>query len=164
MNSLTRDIEGVKDPGGVQASGIWHEMIHVERDLHLLRVGPQAALPGMVMNQKIACYRAAAVVIPERRSMHEYFAEEAGRAAAVSYPHLAQTESFRRLSDLARRRLASNSTGWRLIYESAAAIGVNGPALVKQLREEGFIAVERMDGRNILYAQPTLGDEIAALA
>ena len=164
MNSLTGQIEGVKDPRGVQGTGIWHEMIHVERDLHILRVGPQATLPGMVIDQTIACHRATAVTIPGRFSMHEYFAEVAGRAAAVSYPHLLKTDSFSRFANLARRHLASNQASWRLLYDAAQEIGVNISALVKQLGEDGLLAVERSEGRSILYPQPTLAEEMESIA
>jgi hypothetical protein len=99
VNCRTREITGVKDARGVERLGIWHEAIHVHRDLALLRVGPQAALPGMVPNLRISCHRDR-VVAARRPSdfSREFFAEEAGRAAAVSFPHLLATEPFRDLS------------------------------------------------------------------
>lgn len=161
INSLTSRIDGVQDAGGVQNVGVWHEAVHVERDLHLVRVGPQGVLPGLLVNLTIACHRDTVVPYPARGAMHEYFAEEAGRAAAVSYPHLLVAEPFRRFIELSRRRILSNSSAWSLLYSAAEEIGVNPSALVKQLREEGFIAVERVGGRSLIYSRPTLGHEMA---
>lgn len=161
INSLTGRIEGVKDVLGVQNVGCWHEAAHVQRDLHLLRVGPQGALPGMLTKQVIACHREKTVASPRQDWVREYFAEEAGRAAAVSYPHLIVTPSFQQFMERAQRRLASTSNSWRLLYDAADAIGVNISALTKQLQEEGLLVIERHNGRPILYPQPALWDLMA---
>lgn len=43
MNSRMCAIPGVGDAEGVTRVAIWHETVHVERDLPLLRRGTQAA-------------------------------------------------------------------------------------------------------------------------
>lgn len=159
VNSRTREIEGVKDAQGVMNVGVWHELIHVERDLSEVRVGSQAAFEGMLPNLTIACRRDRQRA--ERRSeefRREFFAEEAGRAAAVSFPHLIKTDDFRQFVYLAEQRLASGANGWRCLYAAAEAIGVNISALLKQLEAEGYLAVERGAGRSTLHPQPGLGD------
>ncbi len=82
----------------------------------------------------------------------------AGRAAAVSFPHLIRTGAFRHFIYLAEQRLASGPLGWRALYAAAEAIGVNISALVKQLEAEGVLHVERSRGQSILHPQPELGD------
>ncbi|MGD9934163.1 MAG: hypothetical protein AB7T37_10635 [Dehalococcoidia bacterium] len=159
VNSRTVEMRGVKDPVGVSNVGIWHEAVHVQRDLAVVRVGPQAVLDGFLPNPTIACYRER---LPRARRggdfEREYFAEEAGRAAAVSFPHLLQIEPFRQFIYLAERRLASGSLGWRALYAAAEAIGVNVSALVKQLEVEGFLHVERSRDKSFLHPQPALGN------
>ena len=159
VNSRTREIEGVKDPEGVSNVGIWHEAVHVQRDLSIVRLGPQMAFEGMRPNLTIACHR------DRQRSarrgeefQREYFTEESGRAAAVSFPHLIRTGAFRHFIYLAEQRLASGPLGWRALYAAAEAIGVNISALVKQLEAEGVLHVERSRGQSILHPQPELGD------
>ena len=160
VNSRTREIEGVKDPAGVSNVGVWHEVIHVQRDLSAVRVGPQAALEGFLPNLTIACHRDR--TRGARRGeefQREYFAEEAGRAAAVSFPHLLRTAAFRQFMYLSEQRLASSGMGWQALYSAAEAIGVNISALIKQLEAEGMVHVERREsGRSMLYPQPGLGD------
>ena len=124
VNSRTREIEGVKDPEGVSNVGVWHEVMHVQRDLSTVRVGPQTAFDGMIPNLTIACYR----YLP--RTAHrgeefqrEYFAEEAGRAAAVSFPHLIHTDAFRQFVSLADQRLASSRLGWQALYAESVTGG-----------------------------------------
>lgn len=159
MNTRTGEIAGVKDAEGVTNVGIWHEIIHTDRDIAEVRVGAQGVFDGMLPNLAIACRRDQTT---SRRSSEEarreFFAEEAGRAAAVSYPHLARTEAFREFFYRSQRRMASNAEGWGLLYAAARAIGVNISALVKQLELEGYIAVERSAQRSILHVQPGMGD------
>ena len=68
VNSRTREIEGVKDPEGVSNVGVWHEVMHVQRDLSTIRVGPQTAFDGMIPNLTIACYRYRPRTAPAARS------------------------------------------------------------------------------------------------
>ena len=159
VNSRTREIEGVKDPRGVSNVGVWHEVIHVQRDLSVVQLGPQAALDGFLPNLTIACHRdRTRSARRDEEFRREYFAEEAGRAAAVSFPHLIRSEAFRHFTYLAEQRLASEPPGWRALYTAAEDIGVNISALVKQLEVEGFLHVERSSGRSLLHPQPTLGN------
>lgn len=162
VNSRTNEIEGVKDAQGVINVGVWHEAIHVERDLSAVRLGPQGVFDGMLPNLTIACHR------DRQRSQRrgdefrrEFFAEEAGRAAAVSYPHLIRTEHFRNFIYFTERRLTSQADAWRALYAAAEAIGVNISALVRQLESEGYLTVERSGGRSILHPQPGLGNLFA---
>ena len=158
VNSRTREIEGVKDPQGVSNVGIWHEVMHVQRDLSAVRLGPQATLDGFLPNLTIACHRDR--TRGARRGeefQREYFAEEAGRAAAVSFPHLFKDDAFRQFVYLADQRLASSGMAWRALYAAAESIGVNISALIKQLEAEGFLLVERRSGGSTLYPQPGLG-------
>ena len=161
LNSRTREIDGVKDPIGVTNVGCWHEMIHVQRDISVVKFGDQGVLDGFLPNRTIACHRdRRGPGGPRDDFRREYFAEEAGRAAAVSFPHLMQTDAFREFMRLADRGFASGNRGWGPLYAAAEEIGVNISALVKQLEAEGFIAVERVHGRRVLYPQPRLGDMV----
>lgn len=158
VNSRTREIDGVKDPEGVANVGTWHEIVHVQRDLSEVRRGPQATLEGFLPNLTIACHRERSSRARGEEFRREYFAEEAGRAAAISFPHLIQNPAFRQFVYLGERRLASSSMAWQALYASAEAIGVNISALIKQLEAEGFLLVERGGGRSTLYPQPGLGN------
>ena len=159
VNSRMREIPGVKDAEGVAHVAIWHEIVHVQRDLPALRRGPQAAFAGMHPSAPIACSRD-----PRAGGLHgtelrrEVFAEGAGRGAAVSWPHLRRAAGFRDFLDLATRGRASRTAGWRPLYRAAAAIGVNISALVTQLEVEGFLIVDRSGDRPVLHPQPSLGN------
>ena len=158
VNSRIGEIEGVKDAEGVANVTVWHETVHVERDLAALRRGPQTAFPGMGPTGPVACYRdPRAGGLRGAALRREVFAEEAGRAAAVSWPHLRRTDGFRDFMDLANRGRASGTAGWPPLYRAAEAIGVNISALVKQLEAEGFVIVDRSGDRPLLHPQPGLG-------
>lgn len=160
VNSLTEHIPGVKDAEGVQNVAAMHELIHVVRDKNALQVGPNLPLPGFDPLRRIVCYRR---VKANARDWHrEFWAEEAGRAAAVSNLALRQSRAFQALSKLGGGSPTANAEAWRLLYETAKDIGVNSSALVKQLRLEGRIVVALEEGRNILYVQPTLADWLDA--
>ena len=105
VNSFTGQIPGVKDVEGIQNVAMLHEAVHVERDISELKSGPQLTLPDFGPPTKIVCHRdfrnwrrpgerfSSSGDIPE--SMREFFAEEAGRAAAVSYQQaLSRSEAF----------------------------------------------------------------------
>ena len=159
VNSRMREIAGVKDAEGVENVAIWHEIMHVQRDLPALRRGPQTAFAGMRPSAPIACYRdPRAGRLRGAELRREVFAEEAGRAAAVSFPHLLRAAGVRDFLDLANRGRTSRAAGWRTLYRAAAAIGVNISALVTQLEAEGFLIVDRSGDRSVLHPQPGLGD------
>ena len=159
MNTRTAEIPGVKDAEGVISVGIWHEIIHTDRDIAEVRVGLQGVFDGMLPNLTIACRRDQPTSRRSREeASREFFAEEAGRAAAVSYVHLARVEAFRQFFYRSQRRMASNAEGWQLLYEAARAIGVNISALVRQLELEGYLTIERSAQRSVLHVQPGMGD------
>ena len=159
VNSRLGEIPGVKDAEGVTNVAIWHEIMHVERDLPALRPGPQAAFAGMQPGRTIACYRdGRGGGLHGRELRREVFAEEAGRAAAISWPHLLRADGFRDFMDLANRGPASGRAGWPPLYRAAEAIGVNISALVRQLEAEGFVLVDRSGDRPLLHPQPGLGN------
>ena len=86
----------------------------------------------------------------------EFFAEEAGRAAAVSYNALARSEAFQsflRLGDYGTTK--NNGEAWRLLRLAAGDIGVNRSALVKQLCLDGRMVVDQEGGRKVIHLQPS---------
>jgi hypothetical protein len=80
----------------------------------------------------------------------EFWAEEAGRAAAVSHAALADSAAFRELLILAERLGGCVRQGWPLLYQAARDIGVNSTALVKQLRLEGLIVTPKDTSEGII--------------
>ena len=81
----------------------------------------------------------------------EFWAEEAGRAAAVSLPALSRSEAFVELGRLAADASGPVAGGWPLLYQAAEDIGVNITALVNQLRLEGLLGVA--EERRGIYVQ-----------
>jgi hypothetical protein len=156
VNTLSGHIPGVKDAAGVDNVGKWHEAIHVVRDLDVVRVQPQDTLPGFEAPRLIACHRGAESALTPQVRAREFWAEEAGRAAAVSFPALARSESFQRLCESASRVSGPVPQGFPLLYEAAKDIGVNITALIKQLTLEGRIEVREESGRRTVYVQPSL--------
>jgi len=113
VNSLTGKIPGVKDEVGVQNVAKFHEAVHVDRDLPALKAGPQATLPGFEVAPKIVCYRGAGQRkrwdrlpsgqgVIDSGSLRQFWAEEAGRAAAISYQALARSDAFQGFLRLAQ--------------------------------------------------------------
>lgn len=153
INSLTADIPGVRDASGVQNVAKLHETIHVGRDMDVLRVGDQGAFEGFLPAPKIRCYRDTKHQHREGTFLREFWAEEAGRAAAVSYRALSRSAAFLTFSSSTE---LSNSAAWSLLYEAASDIGVNASALVKQLRYEGYLSLEQQGSRSIIERQPAL--------
>jgi hypothetical protein len=116
-------------------------------------------LDGLAAPPPIVCYR---VGVPRATSetaqekSREIWAEEAGRAAAVSLPALRRTEPSLELLDRARRSQGAVRSAFPLLYRAAEAIGVNISALTKQLRYEGLIVIERSGTDNSVFVQPSL--------
>lgn len=162
VNTLTGQIPGVKDAEGVQNVGKWHEVIHVVRDLDMLKVAPQSSLPGFEAGPVITCHRSLRRGAPPEEQQREFWAEEAGRAAAISLPALARSESFQRLCRLGCRSSGPAPGAWPLLYRAAGDIGANISALVTQLTLEGWIVVNREDGREKVYVQPALAERMEA--
>jgi hypothetical protein len=152
VNSRTRDIEAVKDDQGVQNVAKWHECIHVVADLEYLREERPPVLPGFETDPVIVCWRGLARFTTPAEAEREFWAEEAGRAAAVSLPALSRSDAFRALL----RGPGRNRDAWPLLYQAASDIAVNISALVKQLHLEGLIVLVKEGGRNQVYVQPAL--------
>jgi len=158
INSRTADIRGVRDAEGVQNVGKWHEIIHITDHLDTLRAGPSAGLPGFEIPPRIVCYRSGDAKGSPEAAAREFWAEEAGRAAAVSLEALARSEAFQELCRAASTGSGPVAGGFPLLYEVAEDIGVNATALVKQLTLEGWIVVTKESGRNVVYVQPRLNE------
>jgi hypothetical protein len=154
VNSMTADIEGVRDAEGVQNVAKWHETMHVVDDLHVVRLELQRTLPGFTA-PKIVCHRSPEVGLAPEVRKREFLAEEAGRAAAVCHEALAQSEAFLELCHLAARSCGPIPQAWPLLYRSAADIGVNISALTRQLSLEGRISLQGPGGREV-HVQPAL--------
>ena len=161
VNSQTGQIPGVKDPAGVQNVAKFHEAVHVDRDLSALKTGPQFTLQGFETPPKIVCYRrpegrrAASNRLFDPNIDRESWAEQAGRAAAVSYEVLFRSDAFRAFIRLRQSgTAAANGERWRLLYQAAEDIGVNSSALVKQLELDGQIVVQKEGGRQVIHPQP----------
>ena len=154
INSLTATIDRVKDASGVQNVAKLHEAVHVDRDLHLLRTGQTLPLPGFDAPSRIKCYRKTSPRWATRGSewVREFWAEEAGRAAAVDHSALARSDAFRSFASV--NTLIPNGQRWSLLYEAASDIGINISALVTQLELEGRIVIETQEGRKVVHVQP----------
>ena len=82
VNSLTAQLSGVKDPVGVQNVSRFHEVVHVDRDLLLMRNGAQGILPGFKSPLLIRCFRNSQALNSEWK--WEYWPEEAGPASPTA--------------------------------------------------------------------------------
>ncbi len=159
VNSETSRIQGVKDVQGVENVAKWHEAIHVINDQPSSKPG-QGMLAGFEAADRIVCRRGEQADHSSQVAAREFFAEEAGRAAAVSPQHLRWAVSFHRLIQGGGR--LSNASSWHYLYEAAADLGVNISALVTQLELEGLIVVETVAGKRLLHVQPTLASFLEA--
>ena len=150
---------------GVQNVAKFHEVVHVDRDLPELKSGPQLSMPEFGPPTRIVCHRrpstwnswgnTSRVGVGGNVSRREFWAEEAGRAAAISYEALAHSDAFRGFIRLRQvSNAAVNGERWRLLYLAAEHIGVNISALVKQLDLEGQIVIQKEGGRRVIYPQP----------
>ena len=146
INSETAKIDGVKDAEGVQNVAKWHEAIHVVDHRDVLRdASSQLALDGFAPGPPIVCYRSGGPKTKpasQDERAREFWAEEAGRAAAVSISALKRIAPFQELMDLGRTSRGAVRAGWPLLYKSAEAISVNPTALKTQLSLEGYIVIE----------------------
>lgn len=155
VNSEIASMPDVRDAIGVENVAILHEIMHIERDLSSLFQPPSFQFEGFDDPPGIVCLRAASDVARSGDvARREFWAEEAGRAGAVSIPHLREVDAFQELMALAGDQSSKRRTAWPLLYQSAEAIGVNSTALKKQLQFEGFVSVESGE----LIVQPTLGE------
>ncbi len=155
INARIHEMPNVKDPEGVANVAAWHEATHTVRDLDMLRRVPQLALPGLQAERKIVCYRTPNKLASSVDKNREWFAEEAGRAAAVSLAALKRTDPFQRLVTW-RGGPVPRGQGWTLLYGAAKAIGVNISALTTQLCAEGYMTIVKQDGQDWVVVQPAL--------
>ena len=160
VNSQTANMTGVRDVQGVENVAKWHECIHVTKDKPSGALS-QLWLEGFATSERVVCRRGRQTDHSAEVAAREFWAEEAGRAAAVSLKHLRRSESFLHLID-GNGRLA-NSEAWTYLYQAASDIGVNISALVTQLEAEALIVVERRDGRNVVHVQPSLASLVEAV-
>lgn len=159
VNKLTADIPGVVDADGVQNVAKFHESIHVVRDVGVLKERQQFRLTGFDAPDRVVCPREGFYRSWDREvTRREFWAEEAGRAAAVCHASLNRSPSFTTLMERRPSEQIPNGEAWKLLYQAAADIGVNSSALVKQLEAEGRIAVSSENGRQVLRVQPMLSE------
>ena len=160
INSDTASIAGVKDVEGVQNVAKWHEAIHVVDHSSVLRdPSSQLLLDGFAPKPPIICYRSGAAQTKrtsQEEVAREFWAEEAGRAAAVSLPALRRTQPFIELLERASRSDGPVRSAFPLLYQASEAIGVNISALIKQLQGERLIAIERNGSDNLVFVQSHL--------
>ena len=154
VNSRTREMPGVKDPAGVEAVAKWHEGVHIVSDAPSVHGQQQLLLD--LEPPKVICRRGEPYDRSSAQAQREFWAEEAGRAAAVSFSHLRRSTAFQEL--MSGDESHSNGENWACLYRAAEDIGVNSTALSKQLQFERFITIEVVAGHRILRVQPRLGD------
>lgn len=153
VNSRTREIHGVKDALGVQAVAEWHEGIHVLE--HAPGSNGQQQLLLDLEHPRVTCRRGKPSDFSSTQAAREFLAEEAGRAAAVSFFHLWRSAAFQEL--MGNHPCLPNRERWDLLYQAADDIGINSSALVRQLQLEGYIGIDHVSERRVLRVQPTLG-------
>jgi hypothetical protein len=145
---------GVKDEQGVQNVAKFHEAVHVVRDLPELKPSPQLFMVEFGTPAKIVCHRRPSTRSSSgdtsrsgsggNGSRREFWAEEAGRAAAVSYAALARSDAFQAFIRLRQSSgTEANGERWQLLNLAAEYIGVNRSALVRQLQLEGQIVIQQ---------------------
>ena len=149
----------MKDAAGVAHVAKWHESLHVVRDIEVGTAQAQAhqsPLPGLEVEgpRLIVCRstRPADRATAER----EFIAETAAIAAAIAGADLRRCAAFAEFRQLAARGGELGGSGWRLLYRTAEAIGVNISALVTYLAQRGFIMVVPGGGKQQLMAAPQL--------
>jgi len=153
VNSQTSRMSGVKDALGVQRVAEWHECIHLtEHGPGMNQAGTM--LPGFEAPNRFVCRRGEQIDKSAAQAAREFRAEEAGRAAAISYRHLNHSKAFCELLESGNR--LANGAAWRCLYRAAGDIGVNVSALVTQLQLEGWIHVESSSGSRVLRVQEAL--------
>ena len=96
----------------------------------------------------------ASPVDPEE-SEREFIAENAGLALAIAGADLARCEAWRELEGLATKGGDLGGRGWRLLYATAEAIGVNPPALLRYFGHRGWFHIKEDRGRRRLIAAPS---------
>jgi hypothetical protein len=163
INSRIGEMPGVKDAAGARHVALWHESIHIPRDIlptSRWNVHDQFKLPGFdVEATPLVVCKSRKPLRPEEKA-REVFAEAAARAAAIAQPDLQRCPAYREYERRAARGGELGRSGWRLLYETAAFIGVNITALTGYFEQRGWHRVESRDGGQRLIAHPQLiGDD-----
>jgi hypothetical protein len=127
--------------------------VHVVSDTPDLGIG-QGVLDGFEPSRRIVCQRGENAQKTPTEVAREFWAEEAGRAAAISYAHLQRSEWCERLMRLAGKE--ASPAAWTCLYRMADILHVNVTALVTQLELEGWIVSERKGAGSKLHVQPSL--------
>ncbi len=154
VNNRLNEMEGIRDTSGVAFVAKWHESIHVLRDLRPKgSADTQLRLGGLedAIQRQIVCRRTGAgqaLNVDER----EFFAENAGLAAAIAMPDLKLSPAFQEFTLLTERGGDITTPGWNLLAQSAADIGVNRAALFKYLNQLGLLLREQQTGKQHLIA------------
>ena len=159
INNRFAEMSNVKDAYGVAYMTKWHESIHIEHDISpgISEGEPrQLGLPGIEgdIPRLIVCrgVKSGDREIAER----EFIAENAAIAAAIAGPDLLRCEGFLEFRRLAAQGGDLGSYGWKLLYRTSEAIGVNITAVVRYFTHLGFIWVEDPNGRKRLIANRDL--------
>ncbi len=156
VNSRLREMPRVKNIEGIRFVAKCHETIHLVRDFPEVssEVGSQIHLPGLNLEvpQIVVC-RGFRDARSSEEKARESFAENAGTATAICSEDLLRCHDYLEFVDLISKGGDPGKYGWRLIYQVADFIGVNGPLLAKFWQQQGFIKVGS-DGH--LLAQPIL--------
>ena len=116
----------------------------------------QGVLEGFDPVRRLVCQRGERAHKSNYEASREFFAEEAGRAAAVSYPHVLRSEWYERLLNLAGRQ--ASPAAWSCLYRLAESLHVNVSALVTQFEHEGWIVTEGKGAGSKVSVQQTLFD------
>jgi hypothetical protein len=146
VNSLTYRIPDVRDVRQVLGLTKWHELIHVVDHVDILKTTDQPHLPGFDLPQHITCPRARNTQPDPEARRREFWAEEAGRAAAVSLVALTKSGFYQRFQQRAATNPTSIPEARELLTQAAQDIGVEVNDLLLQLEYEGRIVVVRENG------------------
>lgn len=156
MNSRVAEIPRVKDPKGVRYVTLWHESIHVALDMNpdpALSSGAQLGFSGIQgPDTKVIACRTARPAGREQQAL-EFFAENAGLAAAIAEQDLQRCPAYR---DFLNRMDRGGVLPWPIAYDIARFIGVNIRALNRYLDHRGFARVADQDGKSVLVAAKAL--------
>jgi hypothetical protein len=159
VNSRIPEMPGVKDAAGARHVALWHESVHIPRDIlpaAQAAAGAQATLPGFEVDvPRVVVCKTRKPLGPAERA-REFFAENAAQAAAIAAADLQRCGAYAEY----QRRLARGGDlgryGWALLYGIAAFIGVNITALCGYFEQRGLHRVEEVHGRRRLVASPQL--------
>jgi len=164
INTRIAEMEGIKDAAGIALVALFHESIHVADDF--AHPGDEVSshlqgLPGFEVElPRLVVCRGPGEGLRGAALEREFWAENAGLAAAICGEDLARSPAFARLQERAALGGELGTHGWNLLYSAAGDVGVNASALIKHLGFVGALRVEKVDGRNRLLAAPNLFQEL----